>query len=117
MFDRRSAVRARNHLQLAIETLMERVQSLRVNSLCPFCQSEPALFLLLPDHGMIGTNLICCRNKKCRQELLTLRPGQLHAIKDFLLLISSRNINKKDAKTVVQIFKQTHKKSLPELFA
>ncbi len=117
MFDRRSAVNIKNHLQLAIETLMERIQGLRINRPCPFCKSEPSIFLLLPDHGLIGNNLICCRQKDCREQLLASRPGQLHAIKDFLLLISSRNINKKDATTVVRIFKNVHKESILESFS
>lgn len=117
MFDRRSTVQVKNSLQLAIEDLLERVQGLRVNRTCFVCGSEPAFFFLIPDYGLFSEKLICCRQAACRQELLASRSGQLHAVKDFLLLISSRNINKQDAKTIVRIFKKTHEKSLSEDFS
>jgi hypothetical protein len=95
-----------NKLQLAIENLQRKIRMMEVVKTCPFCKQDKTYFFLLPDRGLIDANLVCCRRESCQQELKLTRPGELYAISDFLIIIAY--MDRKEAKSVIKIFKKTH---------
>jgi hypothetical protein len=103
-----------NQLQLAVENLLEKISGIDATKNCPYCQEAKVTSFLLPDAGPVVNGLLCCNNPVCREELKAVRPGELHAISDFLLMISY--MPRPQAQKIVGIFKSTHK-NFQEAFA
>lgn len=117
MFNRRiKPIRRENALQLAIEDLMQKIKRLGVSQTCPLCKQEKVNFFLLPEAGFISEKLVCCSNLNCQHELKLMRPGSLHEINDLILFIAPQYMQKKEAKTLIKIFKRCHGKYLQEAF-
>lgn len=113
-FQGSSAIKNPNQLQLAIESLLEKIRGLDVTKTCPYCKKRKVKHFLLPDFGLISSKLVCCDQESCRNELKSCRSGELHEIADYLLLISF--LPKMQAKRIVGLFRQTHKNMTIEMF-
>lgn len=107
-FKNKAQIRKPNALQLAIESLLEKIQKIDVTQDCPYCKQAKVVNFLLPDFGPIANRLLCCNNPICREALKSVRPGELHAINDFLLMVSY--MPRPQAQKIVSIFKTTHRK-------
>lgn len=114
-FQRDAPIKNPNQLQLAIESLLEKIRSLDVTKTCPYCKERKVKHFLLPDFGLISNKLVCCDQESCRTELKSCRDGDLHEIADYLLIISF--LPKTQAKRVVSLFRQTHKNMTVEMSA
>jgi hypothetical protein len=107
-FKNKRLIKSPNQLQLAIESLLEKIHGIDTTKDCPYCRQAKVVNFLLPDFGPVTNGLLCCDNPVCREELKSVRAGELHTISDFLLLVSY--MPKPQAQKIVGIFKATHKK-------
>lgn len=114
-FQGNSLIKNSNHLQIAIESLLEKIKGLNATKVCPYCKERKVKLFLLPDFGLISRKLVCCDDMVCREELKSCRPGELYEIADYLLIISS--LPRTQAKRMVGLFRQTHKNMIAELSA
>lgn len=103
-----------NQLQLAVESLLEKIHGIDTTKDCPYCKQAKVVNFLLPDFGPVTNGLLCCDDPTCREELKLVRAGELHAISDFLLMVSY--MPRPQAQKIVGIFKSTHK-NYQEAFA
>lgn len=106
-FRDRKSVRNPNQLQLAIESLLEKIKTLEITRICSYCKQRSVSSFLLPDSGVISNKLLCCDDPECKAQLKSARTGSLHAINDFMLLISY--VPKPEARKILSIFATTHK--------
>ncbi|MFA6513950.1 MAG: hypothetical protein WCT50_01500 [Patescibacteria group bacterium] len=113
-FEKQKPGQVNNRLQLAIESLLEKIKALDSTKNCPYCKKAKVKFFLFPDYGPVNNKLLCCGDDACREHLKSARLGELHEINDFLLLISY--LPKPQAQKIVSIFKMTHN-NLAEAFA
>lgn len=113
-FKNKSSIKNPNQLQLAIESLLEKIQVIDTTKNCPYCKQAKVVNFLLPDFGSVTGGLLCCDNLVCREELKSARSGELHAITDFMLMVSY--MPRPQAQKIVGIFKSTHK-NYQEAFA
>jgi hypothetical protein len=107
-FKDKKTIKNPNQLQLAIENLLEKIHGIDTTKDCHYCKQAKVANFLLPDFGPIANKLLCCNNPICREALKSVRPGELHAISDFLLVVSY--MPKPQAQKIVGIFRSTHKK-------
>jgi len=113
-FKHKNSIKTPNQLQLAIESLIEKIKALEVTKICQYCEQEKITHFLLPDFGIISDRLLCCNNPACKKELKSARVGNLHSISDFMLMVSY--MPRQQAQKIVNIFKKTHK-NYQEAFA
>jgi len=98
--------RVENRLELAIDTLQKKLRAMDVVKMCPICKEHKVHYFLLPDRGQVNSSLISCEKEECKKELKSFRPGELYTISDFLLIIPY--MEKREAKSVISIFKKSH---------
>ncbi|QQG52939.1 MAG: hypothetical protein HY931_01755 [Candidatus Falkowbacteria bacterium] len=113
-FKNKTAIKTPNQLQLAVENLLEKIRGIDVTKDCPYCKAAKVMNFLLPDFGTVNGGLLCCNDPVCREELKSARSGELHAISDFMLMVSY--MRRPQAQKIVGIFKSTHK-NYQEAFA
>jgi hypothetical protein len=106
-FKNKAQIKKPNQLQLAVESLLEKINRIDTTKDCPYCKRAKVVNFLLPDFGPVTNGLLCCDDPACREELKSVRAGELHAISDFLLMISY--MRRPQAQKIVGIFKATHK--------
>lgn len=99
-----------NELQLAMDALQEKIKNLDVTQVCPVCHQEKVHFFLIPDHGYIQENLVTCQKKSCQESIKSQDSGELYVINDLLLIISY--MEKKEAKKIIKIFRNSHSSQL-----
>ncbi|HZJ41296.1 MAG TPA: hypothetical protein VFD16_03470 [Candidatus Saccharimonadales bacterium] len=106
-FKNKKVIKKPNQLQLAVENLLEKIQRIDVTQDCSYCKEAKVTNFLLPDFGPVANKLLCCDSPICKKELKLARNGELHAISDFLLMVSY--MPRSQAQKIVGIFKKTHK--------
>ena len=105
-----TASQLKNELQLAIEALKGKLESLELSQLCPVCKNGMVAHILMPDAGRVEPKLVCCERSDCKSELKLRRAGEIYRLSDILIIIPY--LNKRDASGFIRAFKNAHNKEL-----
>ncbi len=96
----------KNDLQLAVDSLVKKLEKLELTQDCPLCGKGKVEHFLIPNFGRMSVDLVTCDSFTCKRDLQSQREGTFYKLSEILVIIPY--LNKKEGAAVIEVFKNAH---------